>query len=133
MTATTTSPAPFHYVRHPINTFQYQDKQPLPAPLLRTTSRPVDARKRRVFVESSDGEFFGLNTTVFRTEGLLGGLYKKVTNYYDNTAQDYLAGVYSDALDDYFGGLVQLVGWFVFGSLMVLINTGTLIIHLLII
>ena len=101
-----------------------------------------DARNR-VFVESSSGQFFGLNTTNFRTEGILGGLYKKLTNYYDNTAQvniyifslsvcllsfiisqDYLSGVYSDALDDYFGGLVQLIGWFLFGSLMVLVNTG---------
>ena len=42
---------------------------------------------QRVFVESSEGEFFGLNTTIFRTDGLIGGLYKKLANYYDNTAK----------------------------------------------
>ena len=41
--------------------------------------------------------------------------------------KDYLSGVYSDALDDYLGGLIQLVGWFLFGSLMVLVNAFMII------
>ena len=85
--------------------------------------------RQRVFVESDDGEFFGLNTTIFRTDGVLGGLYKKLANYYDDSAkvclywlvigkfllkgfQDYLSGVYSDALDDYLGGIIQ-ASWLV--------------------
>ena len=83
---------------------------------------------KRIFVESDKGEYFGLNTTIFKTDGLLGGMYKKLVNYYDDTAkvtpwllpikynistsgfpcQDYLSGVYSDALDDYLGGLIQV-------------------------
>ena len=43
--------------------------------------------KQRVFVESDNGEFFGLNTTIFRTDGILGGLYKKLANYYDDSAK----------------------------------------------
>ena len=51
-------------------------------------NKPVQSQaNQRVFVESSDGEFFGLNTTIFRTDGLVGGLYKKLANYYDNTAK----------------------------------------------
>ena len=53
-------------------------------------NEPVQAQgkpSQRVFVESSEGEFFGLNTTIFRTDGLIGGLYKKLSNYYDNTAK----------------------------------------------
>ena len=43
--------------------------------------------RQRVFVESDNGEFFGLNTTIFRTDGVLGGLYKKLANYYDDSAK----------------------------------------------
>ena len=50
-------------------------------------SRNQKEAKKRVFVESSDGEFFGLNTTIFRTDGLIGGMYKKLANYYDDTAK----------------------------------------------
>ena len=50
-------------------------------------SRNQKEAKKRIFVESSDGEFFGLNTTIFRTDGLIGGMYKKLANYYDDTAK----------------------------------------------
>ena len=52
-----------------------------------TYNNQKEEAKNRVFVESSDGEYFGLNTTLFRTHGLIGGMYKKLTNYYENTAQ----------------------------------------------
>ena len=42
---------------------------------------------KRIFVESDKGEYFGLNTTIFKTDGLLGGMYKKLVNYYDDTAK----------------------------------------------
>ena len=68
----------YRYVTNAPTRYQPQPRYPQQAGL--------DARNR-VFVESSSGQFFGLNTTNFRTEGLLGGLYKKITNYYDDTAQ----------------------------------------------
>ena len=87
-------------------------------------------------MESKENEFFGLNTTVFKNEGILTGAYNKLEDYYKNTAevscqlvcinclyvcmyvslsnvsllprQDYLSDVYTDALDDYLGGLIQV-------------------------
>ena len=37
---------------------------------------PCDKASQRVFVESDEGEFFGLNTTIFRTDGLLLNEYE---------------------------------------------------------
>ena len=50
-------------------------------------SRNQNEAQKRIFVESANGEFFGLNMTIFRTDGLIGGMYKKLANYYDDTAK----------------------------------------------
>ena len=42
--------------------------------------------KERVFLESAKNEFFGLNTTVFKNEGVLTGVYNKLEDYYKDTA-----------------------------------------------
>ena len=38
-------------------------------------------------MESKENEFFGLNTTVFKNEGILTGAYNKLEDYYKNTAE----------------------------------------------
>ena len=45
-----------------------------------------ETAKQRVFLESEQNEFFGLNTTVFKSEGVLNGVYNKLEDYYKNTA-----------------------------------------------
>ena len=45
-----------------------------------------ETAKKRVFLESEQNEFFGLNTTVFKSEGILNGVYNKLEDYYKNTA-----------------------------------------------
>ena len=77
------APAPvpkYQHVRNPPISSHTQNLAPV------TRYGGVGARQR-VFVESDNGEFFGLNTTIFRTDGLLGGLYKKLANYYDDSAK----------------------------------------------
>ena len=74
----------------PITKYQHVRNPPIlshsPNLALSPGYRGVGA-KQRVFVESDNGEFFGLNTTIFRTDGILGGLYKKLANYYDDSAK----------------------------------------------
>ena len=82
----TLAPAPipkYQHVRNPPIISHSQNLAPSPV------YRGIGAKKR-VFVESDNGEFFGLNTTIFRTDGLLGGLYKKLANYYDDSAKVFI-------------------------------------------
>ena len=100
----------------PLNYPKYKFIQPL---------EKSEKAKERVFLESAKNEFFGLNTTVFKNEGVLNGVYNKLQDYYKDTAvvslslsvclsssscnsQDYLSDVYTDAMDDYLGGLIQV-------------------------
>ena len=103
----------------PLNYPKYKFIQPL---------EKSEKAKERVFLESAKNEFFGLNTTVFKNEGVLTGVYNKLEDYYKDTAvvslqsgylcvsqlcssalpQDYLSDVYTDAMDDYLGGLIQV-------------------------
>ena len=60
--------------------------------------QPLEKSKKaneRVFLESSKNEFFGLNTTVFKNEGVLNGVYNKLQDYYKDTAE---VGLSSDCL-----------------------------------
>ena len=61
----------------PLNYPKYQFIQPL---------EKTEKAKERVFLESSKNEFFGLNTTVFKNEGVLTGVYNKLEDYYKDTA-----------------------------------------------
>ena len=87
----------------PLNYPKYKFIQPL---------EKSEKAKERVFLESAKNEFFGLNTTVFKNEGVLNGVYNKLQDYYKDTAvvslslsvclsssscnsQDYLSDVYS--------------------------------------
>ena len=82
----TLAPAPIPKYQHVRNPPIFPHSQNLaPAPVYRGIGA-----KKRVFVESDNGEFFGLNTTIFRTDGLLGGLYKKLANYYDDSAKVFI-------------------------------------------
>ena len=50
--------------------------------------QPLEKSKKaneRVFLESANNEFFGLNTTVFKNEGVLNGVYNKLQDYYKDT------------------------------------------------
>ena len=79
------APAPipkYQHVRIPPISSHSRNMAPAPA-----TRYGGHGPRQRVFVESDDGEFFGLNTTIFRTDGVLGGLYKKLANYYDDSAK----------------------------------------------
>ena len=64
---------------------------------------------RKILFESDTDEFFGLNTTVYKSDGFLAGFTNKMTDFYTNTAKDYVADIYSDALEDYLGGTIQVV------------------------
>jgi len=89
----------------------------------RPYKRPYSANaNRRTIVESGTDEFFGLDTTTFKKEGFAAGFMNKLSKFYEDTGKDYVSDLYSDAMSDYFGGLVQLVGWFLMGS-------STLIFH----
>ena len=85
---TPTKPA----TKAPARVAKYQYQPPLGA--RNTQARNTQAATvagagpyKRIFVESDKGEYFGLNTTIFKTDGLLGGMYKKLVNYYDDTAK----------------------------------------------
>ena len=85
----TLAPAPIPKYQHVRNPPIFPYSQNLaPSPVYRGIGA-----KKRVFVESDNGEFFGLNTTIFRTDGLLGGLYKKLANYYDDSAKVFICNL----------------------------------------
>jgi len=89
----------------------------------RPYKRPYSANSnRRTLVESGQDEYFGLNTTVFKNDGFFAGFMNKLGDFYEDTGKDYISDLYSDALEDYFGGTVQLVGWFLMGSFAVVWN-----------
>ena len=59
-------------------------------------------------MESGTDEFFGLDTTTFKKEGFAAGFMNKLSKFYEDTGKDYVSDLYSDAMSDYFGGLVQV-------------------------
>ena len=61
----------------PLNYPKYKFIQPL---------EKSEKAKERVFLESAKNEFFGLNTTVFKNQGVLTGVYNKLEDYYKDTA-----------------------------------------------
>ena len=61
----------------PLNYPKYKFIQPL---------EKSEKANERVFLESAKNEFFGLNTTVFKNEGVLNGVYNKLEDYYKDTA-----------------------------------------------
>ena len=61
----------------PLNYPKYKFIQPL---------EKSEKANERVFLESAKNEFFGLNTTVFKNEGVLNGVYNKLQDYYKDIA-----------------------------------------------
>jgi hypothetical protein len=66
-----------------------------------------------------DGGFFGFNTSVLRTNGLIGGLYHNVQLLYDDVIKNYVSDVYVDVIEGYTIATIKLFGWFLMGSLMI--------------
>ena len=59
-------------------------------------------------METGTDEYYGLDTTVFKNEGFFAGFMNQLTGFYEDTGKDYISDLYSDALEDYFGGTVQV-------------------------
>jgi len=92
-------------------------------PYGRPFKRPYSANgNRRTIVETGTDEYYGLDTSVFKNEGVFAGIMNQLTSFYEDTGKDYISDLYSDALEDYFGGTVQLVGWFLMGSFAMVWN-----------
>jgi len=89
---------------------------------------PQAAAKQQVFyppaqdkiLESSSGAFFGFNTTTFAERGLISGVYDSLAGIYDNIVQAYVEDVYTDVIEGYTIATIKLVGWFFFGSFLIL-------------
>lgn len=71
-------------------------------------------------LESSSGAFFGFNTTTFAERGLISGVYDSLAGIYDNIVQAYVEDVYTDVIEGYTIATIKLVGWFFFGSFLIL-------------
>jgi len=89
---------------------------------------PQAGAKQQVFyppaqekiLESSSGAFFGFNTTTFAERGLISGVYDSLAGIYDNIVQAYVEDVYTDVIEGYTIATIKLVGWFFFGSFLIL-------------
>ena len=66
-----------------------------------------------------DGGFFGFNTSVLASRGLLGGLYQNSVQIYDDILQGYTENVYVDVIEGYTIATIKLMGWFFVGSFIV--------------
>jgi len=77
----------------------------------------------KIFVENEEDEFFGLSTKSFKERGFVSGVFDTLAGIYDEIVKDYVTDVYSDAIEDYTGATVKLIGWFFFGSFLVLKGT----------
>ena len=47
------------------------------------------------------GGFFGFNTSVFASRGLLGGVYANLALLYDDIIEAYVEDVYTDVIEGY--------------------------------
>jgi len=88
-----------------------QQKQPL--------FYPPQQAQEKIF-ESSSGAFFGFNTTTFAERGLISGIYDSLAGIYDNIVQAYVEDVYTDVIEGYTIATIKLIGWFFFGSFLIL-------------
>lgn len=92
------------------------------------SGNPQAAAKQQLFyppaqekiLESSSGAFFGFNTTTFAERGLISGVYDSLAGIYDNIVQAYVEDVYTDVIEGYTIATIKLVGWFFFGSFLIL-------------
>ena len=66
-----------------------------------------------------DGGFFGFNTSVLASRGLLGGLYQNSVQIYDDILKGYTEDVYVDVIEGYTIATIKLMGWFFVGSFIV--------------
>lgn len=82
-------------------------------------SYPPQQAKEKI-LESSSGAFFGFNTTPFAERGVIGGVYDSLAGIYDNIVQAYVEDVYTDVIEGYTIATIKLIGWFFFGSFLIL-------------
>ena len=66
-----------------------------------------------------DGGFFGFNTSVLASRGLLGGLYQNSVQIYDDILKGYTEDVYVDVIEGYTIATIKLMGWFFVGSFII--------------
>ena len=97
-------------LKNTIDTRYFDHGRPYSKPLKQAYSAEAD---RRILVESATDEFFGLNTTVFKTQGIAAGIWNEMVDYWENSGKSYIAGLYSSAKSSYWDGFVD-VSWFRF-------------------
>jgi len=83
------------------------------------------------FLEDENGNFFGFNynSTVKEEYGLGKSIIGSINYMYDNIIESYVEDIYTGVIEDYTIATVKLIGWFVFGS--VLIVKGAVLNHFL--
>jgi len=80
------------------------------------------------FIESSQDNFFGFNTANVKDRSLFSGLLESVKYLYESIIEDYLGDVYTDVIEGYTIATIKLIGWFIFGSMLVV--KGAVVDHL---
>lgn len=99
---------------------QKSQSQAVPSQAYQRQLLSPQAKDRTVFVESSTDEFFGVDTKSFKEKGLVTGMFDTLSGIYDNIVKDYVTDVYTDVIEDYTGATIKLIGWFFFGSFLVI-------------
>jgi len=91
-----------------------------------------DIPDERIF-ESDTEEFFGFDTSPFsrsfiQQNGVAKAFQTSLTGIYNNIVKDYVTSVFSTAIENYVLATIQIVGWFLVGSFIIisgaLINQG---------
>lgn len=85
------------------------------------------------FFQSETDEFFGFDTSPFsrsfiQENGVAKAFTTSLTGIYDNIVKDYVTSVFSTAIENYVLATIQIVGWFLVGSFIIIsgafINQG---------
>jgi len=71
------------------------------------------------FIESSQNNFFGFNTETVKDRSLFSGLLESVKYLYESIIEDYMGDVFTDVIEGYTSATINLIGWFIFGSMLV--------------
>merc|ERR1719414_2871222 len=71
------------------------------------------------FIESSQDNFFGFNTETVKDRSLFDGILESVKYLYESIIEDYMSDVYTDVIEGYTIATIKLIGWFIFGSMLV--------------
>lgn len=85
------------------------------------------AKAEEKFIESSQNNFFGFNTETVKDRSLFDGLFESVKYLYESIIEDYMGDVFTDVIEGYVSATISLIGWFIFGSMLVV--KGAIIDH----